>query len=449
MIQYKREAWPGNSIVAFALILNVVLIKTAFTDNADLYWLLIATIPLLSIGIYICWQTNRLRQKYYIDSQQFDTVKPDFKWLPQPGYANHAEEIDLSIAIGNNQCRQPYSASVFNIESIRNIQNRKSIFHLLKEKKNDNSENPEQDIRCIYSFGDGLVWQIRPDYPGCCSKNGHFNSETFKKNVGLHNIKMIELILSSSKINKHEFDSTFDETLLTRNNNSVFQEEGYSTFKEAEGMIHFLDSLRRLSGGKPIGIRLCINDKKEFYQICYAIRKTQFVPDFIVVEGSVTKHHVVNIKQKSCNPMSLYEALQFVSATLRMYSLENEIKIIAVGEIISGFDILKILALGADSVCSEMDNYDTINYSSKKSRFRKGQTITDIHNKYIHDIIKIMQIAGFRKISDITLPNLFRSMKSFQAFNEPIPYQGSVRKIYVSKLNTPAIKNERKKEHIA
>ena len=60
-----------------------------------------------------------------------------------------------------------------------------------------------------------------------------------------------------------------------------------------------------------------------------------------------------------------------------------------------------------------------------------------------------MQAAGFRKISDITLPNLFRSMESFQGFIEPIPYQGSVRKIYVSKLNTPVIKNERKKEYIA
>ena len=192
MIQYKKEAWLGNSIVAFALILNVLLIKTAFTDTANLYWLFIETIPLLSIGIYICWQAYCLRHKYYIDNQQFDTVKPDFKWLPQSGYANHAEEIDLSIAIGNNQCRQPYSASVFHIESIRNIQNRKSIFHLLKEKKNDNSENPEQDMLCTYSFGDGLVWQIRPDYPGCCGKNGHFNGETFKKNAGSHEIKMIE-----------------------------------------------------------------------------------------------------------------------------------------------------------------------------------------------------------------------------------------------------------------
>jgi hypothetical protein len=451
MIQYKKEAWLGNCIVAFALILNVLLFKIAFTENADLYWLLIATIPLLSIGIHISWQRNRLRLKYYIDSQQFDTVKPDFKWMPQSGYSNHAEEIDLSISIGNNQCRQPYKSSIFNIESIRNIQNGKSIFHLLKEKKGGNPENPKQHVLYTYSFGDGLVWQIMPDYLGCCSKNGDFNSEIFKKNAGLHEIKMIELILSSSKKDKHQFDSAFDfdETLVTKRNNTVFQEAGYSTFKEAEGMINFMDSLRELSGGKPIGIRLCINDKKEFYQICYAIRKTEFIPDFIVVEGSVTKNRVTYLEQKSYTDMPLYEALQFVSATLQNYSLENKIKIIAAGEIVSGFDILKILALGADSVYCEMDNYDTVNNSSREYRFRKDKTIPDIYNKHIQGIIKIMRTTGFSKVSDITLPNLFRNMESFQGFIEPIPYQGSVRKIYVSKLNTPVIKNERKKEYIA
>lgn len=451
MIQYKKEAWLGKSIVAFALILNVFLIKSAFTENADLYWLLIASIPLLSIGVYISWQTNLLRHKYDVDSRQFDTLKPDFKWLPQPGYTNYAEEIDLSISIGNDQCRRPYWASVFNIEPMMHIQNGKSIFHLLNEKKIGYPKNTEQDVICTYSFGDGLVWQITPDYPGCCSKNGHFNSETFKNKAGSHEIKMIELILSSSNKFRSKLDSIFntDETLVIKKNNSIFQEPGYSTFTEAEGMVHFLDSLRKLSGGKPIGIRLCINDKKEFYQICYAIRKTQFVPDFIVVEGSITKQPVASLKQKNCTPMPLYEALQFVSATLQMYSLENKIKIIAAGKIVAGFDILKILALGANSICCEMGNYDTINNSSKEYQSQKNQTITDIDNKYIQGILKIMQTAGFRKISDITLPNLFRSMESFQSFTEPITYKSSVRKIYVSKLNTPAIKNERKKEHIA
>lgn len=163
MIQYKNGVWLGGSIVVLALILNVFLIKTAFTNNADLYWLLIATIPLLSVGIYIAWLTNRLRQKYNIDSQQFETVKPDFKGLPQPGYANQAEEIDLSISIGNNQCRQPYKAPIFNIKPIMNIQRERAVFHSLIEMKIYNPKNSKQDVLVTYSFGEGLVWQIRPD----------------------------------------------------------------------------------------------------------------------------------------------------------------------------------------------------------------------------------------------------------------------------------------------
>ena len=62
-------------------------------------------------------------------------------------------------------------------------------------------------------------------------------------------------------------------------------------------MIHFLDSLRELSGKKPIGIRLCISDKKEFREICHAIRKTQLIPDFIVVEGSFEVTALLFIKE--------------------------------------------------------------------------------------------------------------------------------------------------------
>ncbi len=446
MMQYKKAPWLGKSIVAFALILNLILIKTAYTGNADLYWLLIASIPLLSIGIYISWQTNRLRHKHFFDSQQFD-----FKWPLQTAYAKQAEKIDLSISFGNDQCRKPFKASIFNMKPTINMPNGESVFQSLNVNKIDNPKNSEQERLCTYSLGNGLVWQIRPDYSGCRSENGHFSREKFKQISGLHEIKMIELIIPSINKAKCPVDSSFaiEETPVTKRNNSNFEEAGYSNFTEPEGMVHFLDSLRILSGGKPIGIRLCIDNKKDFYKICYSIRKTNFIPDFIVVEGSVTNNRVTYLEQKSYTDMPLYEALQFVSATLQHYSLENKIKLIAAGEIVSDFEILKILALGADSVYCEMDNYDTINNSPKEYEFRKDKTIPDIYNKHIPDIIKIMQAAGFRKISDITLPNLFRSMESFPGFNNPVLYQGSIKNIYVSKLNTSTIKNERKKEHIA
>ena len=47
--------------------------------------------------------------------------------------------------------------------------------------------------------------------------------------------------------------------------------------------------------------------------------------------------------------MPLEEALAFVVDTLRGYDLKKEIKLIASGKIITGFDIIKVMALGANA----------------------------------------------------------------------------------------------------
>ena len=125
-----------------------------------------------------------------------------------------------------------------------------------------------------YSVGQGLntyhlatgdlVWQIVPDYIGCRAENGHFNSKAFKKIARRPEVKMIELKLSSAIKPIYPVDSFlgFAEPPDKKIDNNIFSSSAYTTFRNAEGMIHFLNGLRELSGGKPIGIRLCINDKR-------------------------------------------------------------------------------------------------------------------------------------------------------------------------------------------
>ena len=48
----------------------------------------------------------------------------------------------------------------------------------------------------------------------------------------------------------------------------------------------FIATLRRLSGGKPVGFKLCIGARTEFLSICKAILATGIAPDFVIVDGS-------------------------------------------------------------------------------------------------------------------------------------------------------------------
>lgn len=58
----------------------------------------------------------------------------------------------------------------------------------------------------------------------------------------------------------------------------------HSAFSNPERMAIFLNSLRQLSGKKTVGIRLCVAEKKEFHEIGHAFRKTEIIPQYMVIE---------------------------------------------------------------------------------------------------------------------------------------------------------------------
>jgi glutamate synthase domain-containing protein 2 len=116
--------------------------------------------------------------------------------------------------------------------------------------------------------------------------------------------------------------------------------------------VRFLQFLRELSDGKPIGFKICIGDKQEFIEICEAIKTTGFIPDFISVDGSEGGTGAAPLEFTDHLGMPLYEALSFVKQTLDDFDLSQQIKIIAAGKIITSFDILKAISLGASACYS-------------------------------------------------------------------------------------------------
>lgn len=422
MLKARRPAWLAVGTILLTILLNVIVIKTAHAQNQNLFWVLIISITLLTIAIYNTWQTDNLVQKYFTDNLQSSTPQSHFEWLSHSIYPNKIAPTDLKVRIGNDQCSQPYNACIFNVGSMLDTDLESTLIQATTEKELEYSD---------YSFGEGLntyhlaagglVWQIGSGYLGCRTENGHFNSTAFKKTANRPEVKMIELKLSSAIKSIYPVDSFlgFAEPIERKIDNSIFSGSAYTTFRDAEGMIHFLNNLRELSGGKPIGIRLCINDKKEFYQICYAVRKTQIIPDFIVVEGSFESTGIVHSDQAFHTGIPLYDALLFVSQTLQMYGLQNKIKVIADGRIISCFDILKVLALGANVVCTEMPR-TTIKYSGygrKLSLDYKSQNVYDFHDNLMKDTVQIMKICGFKSVSDITLSKFFSRLDVLHSKN--------------------------------
>jgi hypothetical protein len=278
--------------------------------------------------------------------------------------------------------------------------------------------------------GENLVLQVKKGEGIAESEHGSFNSRHFQEAACRPEVKLIEVLFTNNKASEPPLTSPSEGFLPYSQTYARDPVTSNASSAEAEGWMHFLGSLRALSGQKPIGIRLSINDKSKMHQICFAIRKTMLIPDFIVVEGGSER---VSHRYKTTNmqpSLPLYEALEFILQTLRSYGLEKQIQVIAVAEIRSAFDLLKLLALGAHAAWSEPSRYQL--YDGK---------VVEWQHMIITATRQAMEVCGCSQVSEITLPKFFRRLdvlhtKGNEQSNDQVTYPGIIRRIYDAPLCT-------------
>ncbi|MDB5566894.1 MAG: glutamate synthase, partial [Tardiphaga sp.] len=113
-------------------------------------------------------------------------------------------------------------------------------------------------------------------------------------------------------------------------------------------MMTFVGEMRRLSGGKPAGYKLCIGHPWEFLAICKAMLQTGIYPDFIVVDGKEGGTGAAPLEFMDHLGMPMREGVNFVHNALVGIGARDRIKIGAAGKIATAFDIARAMALGAD-----------------------------------------------------------------------------------------------------
>ena len=111
---------------------------------------------------------------------------------------------------------------------------------------------------------------------------------------------------------------------------------------------NFIDLLKKLSKGKPVGIKICLGNPEEFENFCYEIRCSNIIPDFITLDCSSGGSGSAPYEYMEFVGQTLQSAIPFVDKTLKDFGLRDEIKIIASGRITYSADIVAVIALGAD-----------------------------------------------------------------------------------------------------
>lgn len=265
---------------------------------------------------------------------------------------------DFRVTIGGPQCRQPYDASVYNISAMSfGALSGNAIEALNKGAKAGGfaHDTGEGGISRYHCHGGDLIWEIGSGYFGCRDKNGDFDPERFADQVGEPQVKMIEVKLSQGAKPGHggvlPGDKVTAEIAAARGvpaGQDCVSPSAHSAFATPLEFMHFIDRLRRLSEGKPVGFKLCIGHRWEFMAIVKAMLETGIRPDFIVVDGKEGGTGAAPLEFANHVGTPLADGLTFVRNVLIATNLRDEIKIGAAGKLVSAFDILWAHALGAD-----------------------------------------------------------------------------------------------------
>jgi len=292
---------------------------------------------------------------------ELDVYEEKYEWAPHSVYPKQKMEEPPRIPVGN-QCSKPYDAAIFNISAMSFGSLSAAAVRALNKGAqmgdffHDTGEGGLSPYHLEY--GADVVWEIGSAYFGCRTKDGNFDADEFQRKATNDKVKMVEIKLSQGAKPGHG-----GVLPAIKNTKEIAQIRGvepytkvvspafHTAFSDAVGLLEFVQNLRELSGGKPAGFKLCIGRKEEFIDICKAILDTGIKPDFITIDGGEGGTGAAPIEFSDSIGMPLEEALVFVTDTLRGYDLKKDIKIIAAGKVITAFDIIKSVALGAD-ICN-------------------------------------------------------------------------------------------------
>ncbi|MBU2976867.1 FMN-binding glutamate synthase family protein [Alteromonas sp. C1M14] len=305
------------------------------------------------------------RAKNVLDSSpygtQLDTYQAGYEWIGHSLSAMEIDEMDENprVHIGGPFCRQPYQASILNISAMSFGALSANAVKALNQgaAKGGFYHNTGEGGLTPYHLDNGgdVVWQIGTGYFGCRHEDGTFDPQAFADKATHDNVKMIEIKLSQGAKPGHggilPADKNTPEIAKVRGvkpGTQVDSPPRHTAFSTPLEMMDFIQQLREMSGGKPVGFKLSIGRKSEFIALCKAMAKSEIYPDFITVDGGEGGTGAAPLEYANSIGFPLREALAFVDDCLMGFDLRQHIKIIASGKIITAFDIVKNLSLGAD-----------------------------------------------------------------------------------------------------
>lgn len=403
------------------------------------------------------------RAKHEKDTTPFGTqlnlYAEGYEWMNHSiGALDHHDlDADPRVIVGGANCKQPYAASLFNVSamSFGSLSSRAILALNEGAAIGGFAHNTGEGGISPYHLepGGDLIYQIGTGYFGCRSKEGGFDEELFVERAKEPSVKMIELKLSQGAKPGHggilPASKNSPEIAKIRSvpvGTDVLSPPYHKAFSTPRGLIQLITKMQNLSGGKPIGFKLCIGRKSEFIGICKVMIELDRYPDFISVDGGEGGTGAAPIEFADAVGMPFREGLAFVHNTLIGFGIRDKIKLIASGKILDGFDIFRAKALGADICYSARammmavgciqalecnKNTCPTGVATQDEELVKGLVVGDksrrvasYQKETIKAFVELLAAAGLRSCSEIRRHHINRriTLEKIQRYDQVYPY---------------------------
>ncbi len=269
-------------------------------------------------------------------------------------------EEHIRVIFGGPACKKPYSSSRLNVSALSfGALSSNAIAALNKGAAMGNfaHNTGEGSISQYHRQGGDIVWQIGTAYFGCRNSDGSFNDEAFATRAADEAVKMIEIKLSQGAKPSHggilpgaKVTQEIAQIRLVEVGETVYSPPVHPEFSTPKGLLEFVHRLRNLSGGKPVGFKLCLGRKIEFMAIVKAMLETEILPDFITIDGAEGGTGAAPVEFSNRLGTPCLEATYYIHQVLIGAGLRQHIKLISAGQTATGFDMLEKIIVGADTV---------------------------------------------------------------------------------------------------
>lgn len=381
---------------------------------------------------------------------QLDVREVGYEWLTHSISPSVIPSHDFKVHVGGPQCKHPYDISLFNVSAMSfGALSANAIMALnLGAKKGGFAHDTGEGSISRYhrEHGGDLIWEIGSGYFGCRHEDGTFSAERFVQNALLPQVKMIEIKLSQGAKPGHggvlpgpKVTPEIAEARGVPVGVDCVSPAAHSSFSSPVELLQFVQKLRELCEGKPVGFKLCIGHPWEWFGIAKAMQKTGIYPDFIVVDGSEGGTGAAPVEFTDHMGMPMLEGLRLVHNTLVGLKLRKQIRLGASGKIISGFDVMRTLALGADwcnsargfmfalgciqaQTCHTGNCPTGVTTQDPKRQVAlvvpsKADRVRNFHRQTLESVQEMLQATGLSAPSELRLNHIMRRVSEHEVQN--------------------------------